>query len=113
MAAAKPEAVDTQFDFEEMIETYQVERKENAAWRQAAEGRIRALQAAAVAPRKEASFIDKDDVVYVAGGAALGGGIAYVGAQNGMWEMNPTTIGIGVVGGAVAGYGVGRMLRKE
>lgn len=83
------------------------------AWKQATDARIRALQGnrdqiAAAAGK----WVTKDDMMYAAGGAAVGGGIAYLGTTQGWWEMTPVTMGLGLGGGAVAGYAVSRLLRQ-
>lgn len=112
MAVAKaPEAV---FDMEKLLEMYNSDRQQDAQWRQATEARIRALQSdrnqiAAAAD----SWVTKDDLMFAGGGAVVGGGVAYVGATQGWWELSPLTIGAGVGGGAVAGYAASRLLRKQ
>ena len=84
------------------------------AWKQATDARIRALQGnrdqiAAAAGK----WVTKDDMMYAAGGAAVGGGIAYLGTTQGWWELTPLTVGLGLGGGAIAGYTVSRFLRQE
>lgn len=113
MAAAKPAAVET-FDIEKMMEIYQQDRANDAAWKQATEARIRALQTNRDQIVQAAdSWVTKDDMMFAGGGAVIGGGAAYLGATQGWWELNPLNIGIGVGGGAVAGYAASRLLRKK
>jgi len=114
MAAAKPAAVETTLNINELVEIYQNDRAEDHAWKQATEARIRALQANRDQIVQAAdSWVTKEDVMYAGGGAVIGGGAAYLGATQGWWELNPLNIGIGVGGGAVAGYAASRLLRKK
>lgn len=114
MAAAKPAAAIETFDVEKMMEIYQNDKAEDAAWKQATEARIRALQTNRDQIVQAAdSWVTKDDMMFAGGGAVIGGGAAYLGATQGWWELNPLNIGIGVGGGAVAGYAASRLLRKK
>jgi hypothetical protein len=114
MAVAKNAAVETPFDIEKMMEIYQQDRAADAEWKQKTEAYIRGLHAnrdQIVAAAD--SWVTKDDLMYAGGGAVVGGGVAYVGATQGWWEMSPLSIGIGVGSGAVVGYAASRLLRKQ
>lgn len=114
MAAAKTAAVETTLNINELVEIYQNDRAEDQAWKQATEARIRALQANRDQIVKASDgWVTKDDMMYAGGGAVVGGGVAYLGTTQGWWELTPLNIGIGVGGGAVAGYAASRLLRKK
>ena len=87
---------------------------EDRKWKQSMEGHVRGLQAARSEITKQASaWVTMDDVKWGAGGAALGGGAAYVGATQGWWELTPLNVGIGVGVGGGVGVLAGRLLKKD